>query len=60
MNRDSDLIAIPYILGIFLAVIVVMAAFFFIGSGAGIALLVLSMVAIAYAAIRGLSAGADE
>ncbi len=60
MNRDSDLIAIPYILGIFLAVIVVMAAFFFIGSGAGITLLVLSMVAIAYAAFRGLSAGADE
>ena len=59
MNRDSDLIAIPYILGLFLAVIVVMAAFFFIGSGAGIALLVLSMVVIAWAAIRGLSSGAD-
>jgi len=59
MNRDSDLIAIPYILGLFLAVIVVMAAFFFIGSGAGIALLVLSMVVIAWAAIRGLSSGTD-
>jgi hypothetical protein len=60
MNRDSDLIAIPFILGLFLAVIVVTAAFFFVGAWLGITLLILSMVFIGYAAYRGLAGNGES
>ncbi len=60
MNRDSDLIALPFILGLFLAVAVVTAAFFFVGGWLALILLIASMVVIGYAAYRGLAANGDS
>ncbi len=61
MNRDSDLIAIPYIVGLLAAVLVVMAGFFLVGAAAGFPLLIIAMCVVAYAAYKGLGAkgGAD-
>lgn len=60
MNRDSDLIAIPYILGLFLAVIVVTAAFFLVGAVAGLVTLIIAMVVIGFVAYRGLGSNPDQ
>ncbi len=57
MNRDSDLIAIPYIVGLIAAVLVVMAGFFLVGEAAGFPMLIIVMCVVAYVAYRGLSAG---
>ncbi len=54
MNRDSDLIAIPYIIGLFAAVIVVMAGFFLVGAAAGFPILIIVMALVGYVAYRGL------
>ena len=54
MNRDSDLIAIPYIIGLFAAVIVVMAGFFLVGAAAGFPMLIIVMAIVGYVAYRGL------
>jgi hypothetical protein len=59
MNRDSDLIAIPFILGIFAAVIVVAAGFFLVGPVVGLVLLLVSLVLVGYVAYRGLQGGPD-
>ena len=40
MNRDSDLIAIPFILGLLLAMVAVLAAFLLVGPFAGIVVLI--------------------
>ncbi|MGA7398365.1 MAG: hypothetical protein WBW62_13055 [Solirubrobacterales bacterium] len=55
MNRDSDLIAIPYILGLIAAVLVVMAGFFLVGAAAGFPMLIIAMVVIGFVAYRGLA-----
>jgi len=60
MNRDSDLIAIPYIIGLLAAVLVVMAGFFLVGAAVGFPMLVIAMVVVAYVAYRGLSANGDK
>jgi uncharacterized membrane protein len=57
MNRDSDLIAIPYIVGLFAAVIVVMAGFFLVGAAAGFPILIIVMCIVGYVAYRGLKNG---
>jgi hypothetical protein len=54
MDKDSDLIAIPYILGLFAAVVVVTAAFFLVGAALAIPLLILVMVILGVVAYRGL------
>ena len=54
MNKDSDLIAIPYILGLFAAVVVVTAAFFLGGAALAIPLLIVVMVILGAVAYRGL------
>jgi len=43
MSSDSDLIGIPVVLGTILAILVVFAAFFFIGPVVGIILLILAV-----------------
>jgi hypothetical protein len=55
MNRDSDLIAVPFIVGVLAAVLIVMAGFFLVGAAAGFPMLIIAMCVIAYAAYRGLS-----
>jgi len=60
MNRDSDLIAIPFILGLFLAVIVVTAAFFLVGAVAGLVALIIAIVVIGYVAYKGLGKNPDN
>jgi hypothetical protein len=55
MNRDSDLIAIPFIVGVLAAVLVVMAGFFLVGAAAGFPMLIIAMCVVAYFAYRGLS-----
>ena len=55
MNRDSDLIAIPYIVGLLAAVLAVMAGFFLVGAAAGFPMLIIAMCAVAYFAYKGLS-----
>jgi hypothetical protein len=54
MDKDSDLIAIPYILGLVAAVVVVTAAFFLVGAALAIPLLILVMVILGVVAYRGL------
>jgi len=54
MNRDSDLVGIPLIVGILAAVLVVMGGFFLVGAAAGFPALMIAMVVIAYFAYRGL------
>ncbi len=54
MNRDSDLIAIPYIVGLIAAVLVVMAGFFLVGIAAGFPMLLITMCIVGYVAYRGL------
>ena len=46
MNRDSDLIGIPVVLGAILAFLAILVAFFFIGPVVGI-IVVLAVVALA-------------
>ena len=60
MNRDSDLIAIPYILGLFAAVIIVMAGFFLVGAAVGFPMLIITMVLVGYVAFRGLKGGPSK
>ncbi len=60
MNRDSDLIAIPYIVGLLAAVLVVMAGFFLVGAAVGFPILIIVMCVVAYVAYRGLSARGDS
>lgn len=55
MNRDSDLIGIPFIVGILAAVLIVMAGFFLVGAAAGFPMLIIAMCVVAYVAYRGLS-----
>lgn len=60
MKSDSDLAAIPFILGLFLAVIVVTAAFFVVGAVAGIVVLIAVVLAIGYFGYRALAANDDQ
>lgn len=60
MNRDSDLIAIPYIIGLLAAVLIVMAGFFLVGAAVGFPMLIIAMVVVAYVAYRGLSANGGK
>jgi hypothetical protein len=60
MNRDSDLIGIPFVLGVLAAVFVVMAGFFLVGAAAGFPMLIISMCVVAYVAYRGLSSSKDD
>ena len=55
MNKDSDLIGIPFIVGILAAVLIVMAGFFLVGAAAGFPMLIITMCIVAYVAYRGLS-----
>lgn len=55
MNRDSDLIAIPYIVGLLAAVLAVMAGFFLVGAAAGFPMLIIAICVVGYFAYRGLS-----
>lgn len=54
MNRDSDLVGIPFIVGLLAAVLVVMGGFFLVGAAAGFPMLIITMCVIAYVAYRGL------
>jgi hypothetical protein len=54
MDKDSDLIAIPFIVGVLAAVLIVMAGFFLVGAAAGFPMLIIAMVAVGYFAYRGL------
>jgi hypothetical protein len=54
MNRDSDLIAIPFIVGVLAAVLIVMAGFFLVGAAAGFPMLIIAMSLVGYFAYRGL------
>ena len=60
MNRDSDLIAIPFILGLLLAMVAVLAAFLLVGAAAGIVVLIVSMSLIGYVAFRGLKGNGSK
>ena len=60
MNRDSDLIAIPFILGLLLAMVAVLAAFLLVGAAAGIVVLIVSMSLIGYVAYRGLKGNGSQ
>jgi hypothetical protein len=60
MNRDSDLIAIPYIIGLLAAVLVVMAGFFLVGAAVGFPMLIIAMAVVGYVAYRGLSANGGK
>ena len=60
MNRDSDLIAIPFILGLLLAMVAVLAAFLLVGAVAGIVVLIVSMSLIGYVAYRGLKGNGSQ
>jgi hypothetical protein len=54
MNKDSDLIAIPFIVGVLAAVLIVMAGFFLVGAAAGFPMLIIAMAVVGYVAYRGL------
>lgn len=52
MDNDSDLIAFPFLLGALAALVIIGAAFVFVGAWAGIALLVLAGLAGIFLGLR--------
>jgi len=55
MNKDSDLIAIPFIVGLLVAVLAVMAGFFLVGAALGFPMLIITMCIVGFVAYRGLA-----
>jgi hypothetical protein len=56
MSSDSDLIGIPVTLGVILAILVVFAAFFFIGAVTGLIVLFVILVLAVWLLVRWIRA----
>ena len=56
----SDLIAIPFIVGLLAAVLVVMAGFFLAGAAVDFPILIITMCIVGYVAYRGLAGNGSK
>jgi hypothetical protein len=60
MERDSDLVAIPLVVGLIIGVLVVLGAFFFVGAVAGVVALIALVVLAIVLLVRWIRANEIE